>query len=68
MSNPATLAPPRQRLRRLQALEDAIKYRRSRLAAGCAGCAAGPCDDHSRDAELIVEYEADARAMISELP
>lgn len=50
----------RGRFQRLQALEDAIAYRRARLSAPCAECeAAGPgrkCLDHARDADLIAEY------------
>ena len=45
---------------RLQALEDAIAYRRGRVAVPCRHCrAAAPgrrCDDHARDLELITEY------------
>ena len=50
----------RGRFHRLQALEDAIAYRRARVTAPCSYCAlAAPgrkCDDHARDlrgAELI---------------
>jgi hypothetical protein len=50
---------------RLQALEDAISYRRARVTAPCPYCAlAAPgrkCDDHARDLELIAEYQASAR-------
>jgi hypothetical protein len=55
----------RGRFQRLQALEDAIAYRRARVTAPCPYCAlAAPgrkCDDHARDLELIAEYQASAR-------
>lgn len=60
-------APPaeaRERCQRLQALEDAIKWRRARAAAPCADCQSGPCDDHGRDAGLIADYEATARRLL----
>jgi hypothetical protein len=45
---------------RLQAFEDAIAYRRARVALPCPDCEAAPpgqkCDDHARDLELIAEY------------
>jgi len=48
----------------LQALEDAIRYRRLRMAGPCAGCGpGGRCDDHGRDADLIAEYGQTARAL-----
>jgi hypothetical protein len=50
----------RGQFQRLQALEDAIAYRRARVGAPCADCeATAPgrkCDDHARDLELIAEY------------
>ena len=50
----------RGRFQRLQALEDAIDYRRARVAAPCPDCAAAApgrkCDDHARDLRLIAEY------------
>lgn len=50
----------RGRFQRLQALEDAIAYRRARVSVPCGDCeAAGPdqkCDDHARDLQLIAEY------------
>jgi len=55
----------RIRFQRLQALEDAIAYRRARVAApcpDCLACAAGRrCDDHARDLELIAEYQQTVR-------
>jgi hypothetical protein len=45
---------------RLQAFEDAIAYRRARVALPCPDCETAPpgqrCDDHARDLELIAEY------------
>jgi hypothetical protein len=53
-------ADERHLFQRMQAFEDAIDYRRARVAAPCADCAtAGPgerCDDHARDLELIDGY------------
>src|SRR6185312_13617941 len=50
----------RRQFRRMQAFEDAIAYRRARVAAPCTDCAAAEpgqqCDDHARDVELIDEY------------
>lgn len=51
----------RGRFQRNQAFEDAIAFRRARLARPCADCdAAGPgrCDDHGRDVGLIAGYQA----------
>jgi hypothetical protein len=62
-----TAAPaPYNRLQRLQALEDALKYRRARIIEPCADCdavPAGRCDDHGRDVDLIGEYEQAARRL-----
>ncbi len=52
--------PLRKRFHYLQALEDAISYRRARVAEPCADCDPANleiCDDHGRDADLIAEYE-----------
>lgn len=50
----------RRQFRRMQAFEDAIAYRRARVAAPCTDCVAAEtgrqCDDHARDVELIDEY------------
>jgi hypothetical protein len=58
----------RGRFQRLQALEDAIAYRRARVTAPCPCCApAAPgrkCDDHARDLELIAEYQASAHTIL----
>jgi hypothetical protein len=55
----------------LQALEDAIKWRRARTAAPCPDCQATPdgkCDDHGRDADLIADYERTARQLVQTAP
>ena len=55
---------PRDRIQRLQALPDAIRYRRARAGEECAGCEPGrPCDDHGRDLDLIGEYQQAARLL-----
>ena len=42
----------------MQALDDAIAFRRARLDAPCPDCApARPCPDHSCDARLISSYQ-----------
>jgi hypothetical protein len=53
----------------LQALEDAIAYRRARAAAPCPDCmASGPaCDDHACDLHLIAGYQQAAIAAIQDL-
>jgi hypothetical protein len=63
--------PGRGWFQRLQALEDAIAYRRARVTAQCAAC--GPpsgrkCEDHARDLELIAEYQQTARAAMQDTP
>lgn len=59
----------RVRFRSLQALADAIAYRRARTSAYCPDCASAPpgsrCDDHARDLELIIEYHNDAATAIA---
>ena len=53
---------PRDRIRRLQALQDAIRYRRARADEECADCDPGrKCADHGRDLDLISEYQRSAR-------
>jgi hypothetical protein len=51
----------RGRFHRQQAFEDAIAFRKVRLAGRCRACAAlapgARCDKHARDLELIAEYE-----------
>jgi hypothetical protein len=58
-----THAVPITRLKRrplalLQALDDAITYRRERITAPCPGCLPGKprCDDHACDLDLITSY------------
>jgi serine/threonine-protein kinase RsbW len=58
---------PGSHTQHLQALEDALKFRRARSAAPCADCAtaiSGKCDDHGRDIGLIAEYERTARRLL----
>lgn len=60
------MTPPRDTLssaqralfQQAQAYEDAIAYRRARLATPCRGCH-GParCDDHAVDMNLIASYQ-----------
>ena len=53
----------------LQALEDAIAYRRARAAAPCPDCTAtGPrCDDHACDLQLIAAYQQAAITAIQDV-
>jgi len=50
----------RRWFQRLQALEDAIAYRRARVTVSCPDCGTAPlgqrCEDHARDMDLIAEY------------
>jgi hypothetical protein len=50
----------------LQALEDAIAYRRARITAPCPDCVASgeKCDDHACDLNLIAAYQQTAMAAI----
>jgi hypothetical protein len=50
----------------LQALEDAIAYRRARVIAPCPDCTASgrTCDDHACDLNLITAYQQTAIAAI----
>jgi len=54
------------RYQRLQAFEDAIRFRRARAAGPCPACDTAPggrCEDHARDLDLITGYQqAVARA------
>jgi len=58
----------RARFQLLQALEDAIAYRRARVAAPCPDCgsagAGRRCDEHACDLNLIAAYQRTARAAI----
>jgi hypothetical protein len=58
------------RLQRLQALEDAITYRRTRIAAPCPECTPGGpwCDDHACDLMLIAAYQRTAHNALLEMP
>jgi hypothetical protein len=51
---------------RLQALEDAIAYRRARVTVPCPDCAASDqkCDDHACDLNLIAAYQRTAIAIL----
>jgi hypothetical protein len=51
---------------RLQALEDAIAYRRARASGPCPDCTASghACDDHACDLQLIAAYQQTAIAAI----
>ena len=53
----------------LQALEDAIAYRRARAAASCPDCTADGrrCDDHACDLHLIAAYQQTAIAAIGDV-
>jgi hypothetical protein len=50
----------------LQALEDAIAYRRARVTAPCPDCTASgqKCDDHACDLNLITAYQRTAIAIL----
>jgi hypothetical protein len=54
----------------LQALEDAIAYRRARVTAPCPECTAigHRCDDHACDLDLIADYQQTAMAAILDVP
>jgi hypothetical protein len=58
---PTLSVADRARFRQLQALEDAIAYRRARLSAACSACGPRLCDDHATDAALITGYRHAAR-------
>jgi hypothetical protein len=58
---PRLSAADRDRLNQAQAYEDAIAYRRARLAGACPGCGTGRCDDHATDADLIASYQQGRR-------
>ena len=52
---------------RLQALEDAIAYRRARVSAPCPDCTASGhmCDDHACDLNLIAAYQQTVIAILN---
>jgi hypothetical protein len=53
---------------RLQSLDDAIAYRRARIAVPCADCdgseADRRCDDHACDLMLIAAYQRSAAEVV----
>jgi hypothetical protein len=55
-SYPRVNVVERARFRQAQAYEDAIAYRRARLAVPCPDCGPARCDDHAADANLITVY------------
>jgi hypothetical protein len=59
-------ATVRAECQHLQALEDAIVYRRARVTAPCPDCAASGqmCDDHACDLDLIAAYQQTAIAIL----
>jgi hypothetical protein len=61
---PATV---RAECQHLQALEDAIAYRRARFSAQCPDCTADGhmCDDHACDLDLIAAYQRTAIAILN---
>lgn len=65
-THPPLSTAQRHQFQLLQALEDAITYRRARSAAPCVDCEAAPhghrCDDHACDLNLIAAYQQTARA------
>lgn len=59
-----------QLFRLMQALQDAIVFRRARASSYCHDCEkmpGGRCDDHACDLNLIVGYERDAHAISAAL-
>jgi hypothetical protein len=54
----------------LQALQDAIAYRRARVTAPCPDCTASGhrCDDHACDLDLIADYQQTAMATLRDVP
>jgi hypothetical protein len=62
-------AVPQGWFQHLQALEDAIAYRRARAAAPCPDCTADGrrCDDHACDLHLITAYQQTAIAAIGDV-
>jgi hypothetical protein len=62
-------AVPQGWFQHLQALEDAIAYRRARVSAPCPDCTADGrrCDDHACDLHLIAAYQRTAIAAIQDV-
>ena len=63
--------PQRDQFQQLQALDDAIAWRRARITAPCPDCQPGPdgprCDDHACDLDLIAAYKQMANTAIQNL-
>lgn len=60
----SALLPAASAHNRLQAYEDAIRYRQIRLiAADCADCGEIRCADHKTDEQLIGQYQAHMRQL-----
>jgi hypothetical protein len=68
---PRPSAAGRASFQRLQALDDAIAYRRARVAAPCPDCDPAPggrkCDDHACDLMLIADYHRAAQVIDAEI-
>lgn len=63
---PGLSTAERNRLNQAQAYEDAIAYRRARLAAPCPHCGPHRCDDHATDVDLIASYrQGHRRALVA---
>jgi len=60
------MAKAQAQCQQLQALEDAIAYRRARVTAPCPDCTADGqmCDDHACDLNLIAAYQRTAIAIL----
>ena len=58
-------AQERARLNYIQALEDAIAFRRARATEGCLDCGLDgtPCDDHACDLMLVADYRRSLAAL-----
>ena len=61
-------ARDRARLQLMQALEDAIEFRRFRATEPCLDCDPDgtPCDDHACDLMLIGKYRRSLRALAAD--
>lgn len=62
--------PMRPWFQELQGLDDAIAFRRARLAQPCPDCALAEerCDDHACDVTLIAGYRQLATALLARTP
>jgi hypothetical protein len=59
---PGPILATRHPFRLMQALEDAVVFRRARSTTPCADCIDTPggwCDDHACDLDLIAGYQDD---------